>query len=121
MREQLTRIVNEVNALSTAPKLDPKAPLTPPTRTQKILLRFFLLFLVMSFVSLIDLADLSSFLRQVIAAGFVDQVARRVPMVDDEGRTLKNRFKFISAVANAEVFVHPSSVMFKVRTPLSYH
>src|SRR5690242_13597792 len=89
LREQLTRIVNEVNNTTSIPKLDLTFQLPPPSRSQKILL------------------------RQIIAAGLIDQVAKRIPEIDSEGRVRKNRFKFVTLLSNSEVSIHPTSALFK--------
>jgi len=86
---QLTFIVNEVNRATSIPSVEFTNQLPPPSRSQKIIL------------------------RQIIASGLIDQVARRVPETEEEGRVKKNRFKFLTLLSNTEVSIHPTSSLFR--------
>lgn len=100
LREQLTRLVQETSrALSKdngaaveGLEFSPKLP--PPTRVQKILL------------------------RQVVAAGLIENVARRVPVYDDEGKVRKGRFKYETLLGSSYAYLHRGSVM--AREPPEY-
>eukprot|EP01126_Amoeba_proteus_P052056 TRINITY_DN6259_c0_g1_i3.p1 TRINITY_DN6259_c0_g1~~TRINITY_DN6259_c0_g1_i3.p1 ORF type:complete len:751 (-),score=181.37 TRINITY_DN6259_c0_g1_i3:320-2572(-) len=62
--------------------------LAPPTREQKTII------------------------RQVITSGLIDQVARRIPELDEEGKERRNRYKYQTCTSNTHVYVHPTSVLY---------
>jgi ATP-dependent RNA helicase DHX37/DHR1 len=92
LRQQLTRIVNKLYTEQegfTAIALKPKMP--PP-----------------------DL-DTQVVLRQIVAAGFLDQVAKRVPAgTITEGTKIERNCAYIAATGNVKepVYIHPHSSVF---------
>ncbi|KAF4128928.1 Oligonucleotide/oligosaccharide-binding (OB)-fold [Phytophthora infestans] len=88
LRQQLTRIVNKLYAEDTV-ELKPKMP--PP-----------------------DL-DTQAVLRQIVAAGFLDQVAKRVPAgTITEGTKIERNCAYIAATGQVKepVYIHPHSSVF---------
>eukprot|EP01124_Arcella_intermedia_P004963 TRINITY_DN12874_c0_g1_i1.p1 TRINITY_DN12874_c0_g1~~TRINITY_DN12874_c0_g1_i1.p1 ORF type:complete len:639 (+),score=166.54 TRINITY_DN12874_c0_g1_i1:92-1918(+) len=87
LRIQLTNILNNIYANTEDPK-KVDLELTPPTNKQKTLL------------------------RQIICAGFVDHVAKRVPEVDEAtGREYKNKFKYQLALTNTCGYLNSESII----------
>eukprot|EP01129_Flabellula_baltica_P012811 TRINITY_DN5840_c0_g1_i1.p1 TRINITY_DN5840_c0_g1~~TRINITY_DN5840_c0_g1_i1.p1 ORF type:complete len:1194 (+),score=336.49 TRINITY_DN5840_c0_g1_i1:26-3607(+) len=85
LREQLTGLISAIVG-----DLEFNSLLEVPTREQKILM------------------------RQIIAAGFVDQVARRVPEIDPvTGKVRPNRYKYITVLSNSECYIHNNSVLYE--------
>jgi len=61
-------------------------------------------------------------LRQIIAAGFVDHIARRVPEVNEEGEPISGKWKYEAAINLKECRIHPSSFLYKVNPEyIAYH
>lgn len=94
LRSQLTNIIRlftEQNQTSKKKKKDitfnPK--IEPPTREQKVSI------------------------RQIVTAGFIDRVAKRIPATHPDGRIMKGKWKYIT-VTSTECAIHPSSFMFEV-------
>ncbi|RLN88332.1 hypothetical protein BBJ28_00025842, partial [Nothophytophthora sp. Chile5] len=92
LRQQLTRIVNKLYPETegfTAIELSPKMP-PPDQETQQIL-------------------------RQIVAAGFLDQVAKRAPPgTITEGTKIERNCAFIAATGTVKepVYIHPHSSVF---------
>ncbi|KAG6586980.1 ATP-dependent RNA helicase [Phytophthora cinnamomi] len=92
LRQQLTRIVNKLYPEEegfTAIELKPKMP-PPDLETQVVL-------------------------RQIVAAGFLDQVAKRVPAgTITEGTKIERNCAYIAATGNVKepVYIHPHSSVF---------
>ncbi|EGZ10420.1 hypothetical protein PHYSODRAFT_518292 [Phytophthora sojae] len=92
LRQQLTRIVNKLypeeegfSAIQLKPKMPP-----PDLETQVVL-------------------------RQIVAAGFLDQVAKRVPAgTITEGTKIERNCAYVAATANVKepVYIHPHSSVF---------
>eukprot|EP01130_Rhizamoeba_saxonica_P019174 TRINITY_DN9837_c0_g1_i1.p1 TRINITY_DN9837_c0_g1~~TRINITY_DN9837_c0_g1_i1.p1 ORF type:complete len:495 (+),score=114.01 TRINITY_DN9837_c0_g1_i1:159-1487(+) len=58
-------------------------------------------------------------LRQIITAGFVDNIAKREPVIDPRtGRYVRNRFKYKTCLNNTEAYIHLSSIL--ARSPPEY-
>jgi ATP-dependent RNA helicase DHX37/DHR1 len=94
LRSQLTNIIRlftEQNQTSKKKKkeitFNPK--IEPPTREQKVSI------------------------RQIVTAGFIDRVAKRIPATHPDGRIMKGKWKYIT-VTSTECAIHPSSFMFEV-------
>ncbi|KAE9334730.1 putative ATP-dependent RNA helicase [Phytophthora fragariae] len=92
LRQQLTRIVNKLYPEEegfAAIKLKPKMP-PPDLETQVVL-------------------------RQIVAAGFLDQVAKRVPAgTITEGTKIERNCAYVAATGNVKepVYIHPHSSVF---------
>ncbi|CAI5742093.1 unnamed protein product [Hyaloperonospora brassicae] len=92
LRQQLTRIVNKLYAEEkncTTVELKPKMP-PPDLETQGVL-------------------------RQIVAAGFLDQVAKRVPAgTITEGTKIERNCAYVAATGNVKepVYIHPHSSVF---------
>ncbi|KAG7391043.1 ATP-dependent RNA helicase dhx37 [Phytophthora boehmeriae] len=92
LRQQLTRIVNKLYAEEngfTPVALKPKMP-PPDLETQGVL-------------------------RQIVAAGFLDQVAKRVPAgTITEGTKIERNCAYVAATGNVKeaVYIHPHSSVF---------
>ncbi|ETL82323.1 hypothetical protein L917_17499 [Phytophthora nicotianae] len=89
LRQQLTRIVNKLYAEEDAIELKPKMP-PPDLETQVVL-------------------------RQIVAAGFLDQVAKRVPAgTITEGTKIERNCAYIAATGQVKepVYIHPHSSVF---------
>ncbi|RMX65275.1 hypothetical protein DD238_005688 [Peronospora effusa] len=92
LRQQLTRIVNKLYTEEegfTAVVLKPKMP-PPDFETQSVL-------------------------RQIVAAGFLDQVAKRVPAgTITEGTKIERNCAYVAATGNVRepVYIHPHSSVF---------
>lgn len=50
-------------------------------------------------------------IRQIIASGLLDQVAKRYPMLDDNGQPFKNRFIYRTATTMTECKLHSSTFL----------
>jgi len=89
LRSQLTYIVNQQ---FPNVNLDFNEPLLPPNNTQALLL------------------------RQIIAAGFVDQVCRLDVDYNERGFSNvigRKLHRYVMCMTNEEAYIHPSSVLFK--------
>ncbi|KAG2771712.1 putative ATP-dependent RNA helicase [Phytophthora cactorum] len=89
LRQQLTRIVNKLYSEADAIELKPKMP-PPDLETQVVL-------------------------RQIVAAGFLDQVAKRVPAgTITEGTKIERNCAYIAATGQVKepVYIHPHSSVF---------
>jgi ATP-dependent RNA helicase DHX37/DHR1 len=64
-------------------------------------------------VSIILRREQKVMLRQVIAAGFVDQVAKRIPFTNEAGEAVSGKWKYITAITKQECFIHPSSFLLR--------
>jgi len=53
-------------------------------------------------------------IRQIIAAGFVDRVAKRVPELTPDGKERKNKWKYVLCNSNQSCYIHPSSCLASV-------
>jgi ATP-dependent RNA helicase DHX37/DHR1 len=50
-------------------------------------------------------------IRQIIASGLLDQVAKRYPKLDESGAPMKNRYVFRTATTSKECAIHPNSFL----------
>lgn len=105
LRQQITAIASV--QMPTA-KLNPSAKLSPPSDTQ------VRLSLADSFKLLISLQ--LKVIRQILCAGFIDQVAVRKDLVA-KSSSLGNKFETTKGIAYKalgvpeDVFIHPSSIL----------
>lgn len=87
LRWQLTNLLNQQKLSQISDDLR----LQPPSRDQKVLL------------------------RQVLAAGFVDHIARRVPDTNEAGEEISGKWKYVTGITSQEAHIHPSSFLYKIR------
>ncbi len=117
LREQLTNIVNKMYPQDEPIRMDPNMP--PPSVEQVQAL--FIIWLwaslhqrTLNFFIFYFFQELM--LRQVIAAGLVDQVARLNTARSEAGflneDKAEKQYQYITCRTNEEVYIHPSSFLF---------
>jgi len=52
-------------------------------------------------------------LRQIITAGFIDRIARRVPEIDEAGNEIKNRYRYLLVMTNEFAKIHGESFLMR--------
>jgi ATP-dependent RNA helicase DHX37/DHR1 len=90
LRWQLTNLLNQQKS-AAAQQIDFESRPPPPSRDQKVLL------------------------RQIIAAGFVDHIARRIPDTNEAGEEISGKWKYVTGITSQEAHIHPSSFLYKIR------
>eukprot|EP01122_Echinamoeba_exundans_P008814 TRINITY_DN2999_c0_g1_i2.p1 TRINITY_DN2999_c0_g1~~TRINITY_DN2999_c0_g1_i2.p1 ORF type:complete len:1269 (-),score=258.86 TRINITY_DN2999_c0_g1_i2:1728-5534(-) len=90
LRWQLTNLLNQQKS-TLSEQIDFEARPPPPSRDQKVLL------------------------RQILAAGFVDHIARRVPDTNEAGEEISGKWKYVTGITSQEAHIHPSSFLYKIR------
>lgn len=83
LREQLTNILNHME--ETNPKLVFDRRIREPTKEEKLRL------------------------RQIIASGLTDQIAKREPLFDNNGAPMKNKYEYYTYKGHRRCLVHPTS------------